>query len=49
MVNFNVFFILAYNLALIAGSTYMVQVYGWSLWTIFFAVLFTASIRKNDA
>lgn len=39
-----------YNLALIAGTAYLVQVYDWSMWTFVLTMCFFSSsaYRKKD-
>lgn len=41
--------ILIFNFAIIAGAATLCAVYEWSLWTIFFAVLFLVDYRYDDS
>lgn len=46
--NFVVFMILVYNLTIVAGASYLIVVYNWSMWTYLLAMFFLLSLRKND-
>jgi hypothetical protein len=46
--NFVVFMILLYNFAIVAGASYLIVVYDWSMWTYLLAMFFILSTRKND-
>jgi uncharacterized protein (DUF983 family) len=46
--NFVVFMILLYNFAIVAGASYLVAVYNWSMWTYLLAMCFMLSTRKKD-
>ncbi len=39
--------VLSYNLALIAGTAYLVQVHNWSMWTFLLTVCFIANKTKD--
>ena len=41
------FLVLTTGLILIGGSVYLVQVYNWSAWVIFWAVVISPSISKK--
>jgi hypothetical protein len=40
--------ILIFNFAIIAGAAFLCAVYEWSLWTMFFALLFLVDYRYTD-
>lgn len=40
--------ILIFNFSIIAGATYLCAVYNWSLWTLFFAILFLIDYRYDN-
>jgi len=47
--NFVVFMILVYNITIVAGASYLIVVYNWSMWTYLLAMIFSLSFRsKND-
>ena len=46
--NFVVFMILLYNFAILAGASYLIVVYDWSMWTYLLAMCFMLSLRKKD-
>jgi hypothetical protein len=37
-----------YNLALLAGACYMIQVYDWSAWLLLLALMFGASWNSKE-
>ena len=39
--------VLLYNFALIAGASFLVAVYDWSLWTYFWAICFMVTVSDN--
>lgn len=43
-------FIVLYNLAIVAGTAYLVQVYDWSMWTFLLTLLFmmTRKTKTGD-
>ena len=45
--NFVVFMILVYNLTIVAGASYLIVVYNWSMWTYLLAMFFLVSLGKN--
>lgn len=45
---FVVFMILLYNFAIVAGASYLIVVYDWSMWTYLLAMFFILNTRKND-
>jgi hypothetical protein len=49
--NFVVFMILVYNFAILAGASYLIVVYNWSMWIYLLAMLClcqTSSRKKDD-
>ena len=40
--------ILIFNFGVLAGAAYLCAVYEWSLWTMFFALLFLVDYRYDD-
>ena len=40
--------ILIYNLLIVSGASYLCAEYGWSLWTIFFAVFMMLDLSENN-
>ena len=40
--------ILIFNFAVLAGAAFLCAVYEWSLWTLFFAVLFMIDYRYDN-
>jgi hypothetical protein len=40
--------ILIFNFAILAGASFLCAVYEWSLWTIFFALIFLVDYRYTD-
>lgn len=45
--NIEIFLVLTYNLALLAGACYMIQVYDWSAWLLVLVLIFGASWDKE--
>jgi hypothetical protein len=45
---FVVFMILLYNFAILAGASYLIVVYDWSMWTYLLAMLFLINWGKNN-
>lgn len=43
-----IFFLVVYNLAIIAGTAYLIQFYDWSAWWFLLSVLLLANTRKKD-
>lgn len=43
-----VFMILVYNFAIVAGASYLVAVYNWSMWSYLLAILFMFSLKNRD-
>lgn len=42
-----VFLVLVYNLAIIAGTTYLIVFYDWSMWWYLFAILIMRDVRMG--
>ena len=40
--------VLLYNLVILAGTTYVVINYNWSMWTYLLAILFMMSVKDKD-
>lgn len=43
-----VFLTLVYNFAIVAGASYLVAVYNWSMWSYLLAMCFMVSIKKTE-
>lgn len=39
--------VMAYNLALVSGTAYLVEAHGWSMWTFLLAGLFCLSTKRT--
>ncbi len=44
-----VFVVMMYNLTLVAGTTYLVVVYDWSMWTYLLTMCFLTSVKTGKA
>lgn len=42
------FFVLIYDLCLIAGTSYLVVEHNWSMWTFFLTALFFVTVKTKD-
>ena len=42
-----VFLILIYNFAIVAGASYLVAVYNWSMWSYLLAMCFMVSVKSS--
>lgn len=40
-------FVLLYDLALVAGTAYLVQVHNWSMWVFLLAALFFITVKTT--
>jgi hypothetical protein len=45
---FVVFMILLYNFAILAGASYLIVVYDWSMWTYLLVMFFLMNCGKNN-